>query len=166
MSCVLCCVELSYVVCSKFKLLAQVQQVEGLWGVKSNCGFVAPPSYPSKHVDRATGNCNRGVTCIESIGAENDGDNWPVHVLTRKFPWSFPVRFSARARQVQASFHVSIHSLTYFFELSQQIALSSFLSFFLSNITTTPQSQRTYSASQHKRSIETETIGSNGCPGT
>jgi hypothetical protein len=137
LSCVLCCVELSYVVCSKFKLLAQVRQVEGLWGVKSNCGFVAPPSYPSKHVDRATGNCNRGVTCIESIGAENDGDNWPVHVLTRKFPWSFPVRFSARACQVQASFHVSIHSLSYFFQLSQQIALPSFLFFSLQHSSNT-----------------------------
>lgn len=70
-------------VCCKFKLSRFKTKEWKDYGESSlKCGFVAPPSYPSKHVDGATAIFIRGLPYLTScIGAENDGDDWSVHVL-------------------------------------------------------------------------------------
>jgi len=72
-------------VCCKFKLSRFKTKEWKDYGESSlKCGFVAPPSYPSKHVDGATAIFIRGVPLpyfMHPVGAENDGDDWSVHVL-------------------------------------------------------------------------------------
>jgi hypothetical protein len=124
-------------VCCKFKLSRFKTKEWKDYGESSlKCGSVAPPSYPSKHVDGATAIFIRGFTLLQScIGAENDGDDWSVHVLAhekisqpRSLTFSLPSLFTTRSSQFcyldtkASAFLLRIHSVSAYF----------FLSFFLS----------------------------------